>query len=49
MPSVSTHPSQPKPQPVKVNEPVREVVVQPRKLKIETLENRLAPGNTWSV
>jgi hypothetical protein len=34
---------------VKVDEPVRDEVVQPRKLKLEPLESRLAPGNTWSV
>ena len=49
MQSKSTHPSQPDPRPVKVGEPVRDVVVRPRKLKMETLEKRLAPGNTWSV
>ena len=49
MQPVSTHPSQPNPQPVKVDDPVRDVVVRPRKLKMEELENRIAPGNTWSV
>jgi hypothetical protein len=34
---------------VKADEPVREVIVRPRKLQMEPLENRVAPGNTWSV
>jgi hypothetical protein len=49
MQSMSTHPRQPHPQALKVNKPALDAVVRPRKLKIETLENRVAPGNTWSV
>jgi hypothetical protein len=49
MPSVSTPPRQPQPRPVKEHEPVRDVVIRPRKLKMETLENRVVPGITWSV
>jgi hypothetical protein len=49
MQSESTYPSQPDPQPAKADEPVRDVVVRPRKLQMETLEERLTPGNGWSV
>jgi hypothetical protein len=49
MQSKSMHPSQPNPRPVKGDEPIRDVVVRPRTLKMETLEYRVAPGNTWSV
>jgi hypothetical protein len=49
MPTVSKPPRQPQTEHVKEHEPVRDVVVRPRKPKMEELEHRLNPGNGWSV
>jgi hypothetical protein len=49
MQSASTQQHQLNPPPAEADEPVRDGVVRPRKLKMEEVEPRITPGNGWSV